>query len=199
MDFFRDTDSKEDHLSGYAALYNHEYRYTLEDEKGRSINVVERISPGAFTQELIDRSDVKATLNHDAWPVLARSKNGVGTMKLTADERGLHFDFKASGSHKDVVESVQRKDIDQCSYKYLPNKEDISIQDDGSVLREIRTYHTLHDICLATYPAYEATYVTTEKRTQEKILALIPKPIEDEKDKAKIEHDQTEMLLKIIE
>lgn len=174
---------RENHLTGHAALYGHEYRYTLTDEEGGSIDVVEKIMPGAFTKELIERSDVKATINHKEWPVLARSKNGTGTMTLTPDERGLYFDFVPSSSHADIVESVERRDIDQCSYKYVVDQEDITIQEDGSVLREIRSFASLHDICIATYPAYSQTYVTTEKRTRDNILEAIKDKNSQEEEK----------------
>ena len=174
--------NREEHMTGFAALYNQDYKYTVRDNRGREITIIERIVPGAFTQDLIDNSDVRATQNHNPDRVLARSKYGYGTMTLSIDEKGLKFDFVPNKNYSDLIESVQRGDVDQCSYKYMPGEETMSAIDENTVLREIRSFEELLDIAIVTYPAYTQTSVSVEQRTMEKILSVLPET-EDEKIK----------------
>ena len=172
-------------MSGHAALYNTEYRYTITDDEGGTITVIEIIRPGAFTPELINRSDVRATLNHDANHVLARSKRGQGTMKLIADERGLSFEFEPTEHHSHIIASVERGDIDQCSYKYIPKEERVTVLNSTTIQREVISFEELYDICLATYPAYEDTHVSYEMRdanVPESIRTELTKKIEEKEE-----------------
>jgi len=181
---FENSDSSEEgKISGYAAVYDAEYTYTVTTEKGRTIKITESIARGAFTPELIARSDVKATINHSDNNVpLARSKYGSGTMTLSADERGLHFELEPNPEMRQEIAAVKRGDIDQCSYKYIPEHEEVSKVTEDHIRVVVRSFKSLHDICLATYPAYAETNARFVQRTSEEIDALIEVPQEDGSD-----------------
>ena len=73
-------------IEGYAAVFN--------SESG-DMWFIEIIHPQAITQDAINNSDIFALFNHSDERVLARSKNGVGTLSLKVDGRGLKYSFEA--------------------------------------------------------------------------------------------------------
>ena len=76
------------HITGYALLFN-----TRSVQLG---DFVETIAPTALNQDIINRSDVLCLLDHNLQKgVLARSRNGQGSLTLTLDEKGLKYEFDA--------------------------------------------------------------------------------------------------------
>ena len=73
-------------ITGYAILFNTPSApmYEYDDEEVREV-----IAPGAVTKELLDGCDIKMTMFHDRQLILARSKNGSGTLKYTVDDKGV--------------------------------------------------------------------------------------------------------------
>ena len=53
----------------------------------------ETIKRGAITQDLINHSDIFARTNHKDDYILARSKNGKGSLSLELRDDGLYFFF----------------------------------------------------------------------------------------------------------
>ena len=76
-------------VEGYASVFNSE---------SRDLGFIEVIHPEAITEETINKSDVFALFNHDSNKVLARSKNGSGSLMLEVDEHGLRYLFEAPNS-----------------------------------------------------------------------------------------------------
>lgn len=130
-------------LEGYAALFN-----TVTDLG----SFREMIAPGAFDEVLDD--DVRLLLNHDGAP-LARTKNG--TLKLSVDERGLHYRAQLSDTQagRDLYTMVKRGDISQSSFGFTIKEQDVEA--DG--LRVIRKVGTLLDVSPVSFPAYPDTEV----------------------------------------
>ncbi len=130
-------------LEGVAASYN-----TPSRDLG---GFTEKIAPGAFTRSLREGKDVKCLFNHDANLILGRVKNG--TLTLTDTPEGLAFRCQLdqrSQMHKDLHASVQRGDIDECSFAFI-------VRDGGQKwngsLRTV-TDVDLCDVSVVTYPAY---------------------------------------------
>ena len=73
-------------ISGYAIIFN-----SMSENLG---GFYETIEPTAI-DGVIEISNVFALLNHDENKVLARSKYGVGSLKLEVDEKGLKYSFDA--------------------------------------------------------------------------------------------------------
>jgi uncharacterized protein len=95
-------------VSGYAATYG-----TLSKDLG---GFRERIAPGAFKRILATNPDVVMLFNHDVNSVLGRTT--AGTLRLREDSRGLAFECDLPGTvaGRDVWESVQRGDLNGCSF-----------------------------------------------------------------------------------
>ena len=143
-------------ISGYAIVFN-----SLSRDLG---GFREIISPSAVTQDLLDNSDVVMNYAHDDNLILARSRNGEGTLSLTLDERGLKFSFEMPDTSlgNQVLESIRRGDISSCSFAFTMNDEDEiwSRDEEGNEIRTIINITGLYDCAIVTHPAYEETEVS---------------------------------------
>lgn len=123
----------------------------------------ERIEPGSL-EGVLERSDVLALLNHDITRgVLARSKNGQGTLTLTVDEKGLKYTFEAplTALGDEVLEGVRRGDITASSFAFTVAEDAWEKKADGTYLRVIKRFLELYDVSAVYHPAYEETTVDT--------------------------------------
>jgi len=112
----------------------------------------EIIMPGAFDDVLKD--DIRALFNHDPNLILGRTKSN--TLKIQLTDRGLAFDilYPNTTYSNDLIESIQRGDIDATSFAFR-TKEVLWVDEpDGSVTRKIMKFEILQDISPVTYPAY---------------------------------------------
>lgn len=151
----QDVEARGKTVHGYAAVYGAEARIG---------DITETIAAGAFS-DVLDH-DVRALLNHDPNIVLGRTKSG--TLRLYDEARGLRFELDLPESRSDLREAVERRDLDGASFRFVVGDE----QWDGDK-RTIVKVKELHDVTLATYPAYPAASI--ELRTQ-------PNPAEAEED-----------------
>jgi len=152
------TEDKTPTFSGYAAVFD-----SLSEDLG---GFRETINPGAF-RDSVGVDDVRALFNHDPNYVLGRNRSG--TLRLVEDEKGLRFDVEAPDVQwaRDLAESVQRGDIDQCSFGFYC--QDSAWRDqDGTPVRELRKCQ-LFDVSIVTYPAYPDT--SADVRSRSEILA----------------------------
>lgn len=138
---------------GYAAKFN---------ERSNLIAnwFYEEIAEGAFTEVLANDPDVRFLLNHDPNHVFGRTR--AKTLRLSQDEIGLAFecDFPDSNQAADIVESIRRGDINQCSFAFriAPVDGDSWFENEkDELIRTIKKISQLSDVCLATYPAYDST------------------------------------------
>lgn len=147
-------------VAGYAAVFNKRSELLFED--GRIFYEV--ILPGAFDNA--DMTDVRALLNHDSNHLLARTKSK--TLNLSQDTDGLAFSFDMPESRNDVLEMVERGDLDQNSFAFYVDRDgDYWESEDGMDVRYITDIRQVSDITLATYPAYPDTHVSVAKRSYE--------------------------------
>lgn len=115
----------------------------------------ERIAPGAASAHL--SSDVRLLLNHDANFLLARTTNG--TMRLSDDGTGVLVDADMAPTTyaRDLAVLLERGDISQMSFSFVPGDEEWEQRPDGTWLRTILNFEGLYDMSIVTYPAYEET------------------------------------------
>ena len=160
------------------------FRSTLDSEsEGRTIKGVaivfnswsrdlggfkERILPGAVTQDLVNRSDIIANCEHDSRNyMMARSRNGKGTLSLSLEDDGLHFSFEAPTTPKgeELLYHVRNGNIDECSFAFTISPEKDSEKwykdSEGNFLRDIKRIGGLYDISLVAHAAYGDTYCYT--------------------------------------
>jgi HK97 family phage prohead protease len=140
---------------GYAAKFNSESQ-NLGDANYQFYEVIE---PGAFDDVMND--DVRALFNHEPDNILARSKDGKGTLRLSVDEIGLRYEFEAPDTQagRDLMVSLERGDIDQSSFGFSVDKdgqrwEEVRDGDMVIVKRSITKFSRLFDVSPVTYPAY---------------------------------------------
>jgi HK97 family phage prohead protease len=122
-----DVDSTGRRIEGYAFLHNSRTDMGWYNEI---------ILPGA-ADGLLQTSDVRALLNHDPNQLLARSKRGAGTLSLSLDERGLKFSFECPQTRGDIIEMMERGDLDQCSFSFTIDEQRWIESDGEPELREI--------------------------------------------------------------
>lgn len=170
-------------INGTAIVFNSE----SEDLGFREV-----IAPEAFGADLISSSDILMLFNHRRDDVpLARSKNGKGTLKITVDDNGANFNFKAKKTAQgdEILEAVRNGDLAACSFAFrvAEGGETWEKRSDGSYLRTINKFSELADFSIVTNPAYAATSVDTrgldafkaaEKR-EEVNENVTPIPLED--------------------
>jgi uncharacterized protein len=158
----RDDSGKLKTLAGYGAKYN-----TRSLPLGYFEDFYETIAPGAFDETLANGDDVRFLFNHDANVVLGRTTSR--TLRLRSDTVGLAFEVDPPDTQaaRDIVTSVERGDISQCSFAFDVIDADWS-EENVNMLRTLRKVK-LYDVSAVTYPAYPDTEV--QVRARERIVA----------------------------
>lgn len=145
-------------IEGYAAVFD-QPTVLWSDSLGE---VREVVRPGTFTRAIKEKQDVRCLFNHDSSAVLGRTKSG--TLELSEDKEGLHYrcDLPDTQLARDLHTSIERGDIDQCSFGFCCVEDDVTTErhKDGTVdvMRELKDVDLL-DVSPVTYPAYEGTSV----------------------------------------
>lgn len=181
------------HIEGYGSIFN-----------SRSVDLggfTEIIAEGAF-DGVIERSDVKCYLEHDAnRGILARSRNGKGSLTLELDEKGLKYSFDAPHTNlgDEVVEGLKRGDYSQSSFAFTVESESWTKEEDGHYLRTINKIGGLYDVSIVANPAYEGTEVALRsldafKETEKPQEVVEETPVVEEKveDVQPIEEENNE-------
>lgn len=151
----------------------------------------ETIKRGAITQDLINHSDIFARTNHKDDYILARSKNGKGSLSLELRDDGLYFSFELPNTEKgnELREHIKRGEITQCSFAFNTATEansEVWRNENGIIYRDIYRIGYLGDVAPVYKPAYEETYVSMRAMECAKTLK------EEEELKAMQEEKETE-------
>lgn len=174
-------------ITGYAILFNTPSAplWDYDDEEAREV-----IAPSAVTKELLDGCDIKFTMFHDRQLILARSKNGAGTLSYGVDEKGVYFEFDApnTADGDKALELVRRGDISGCSFMFATH-----YYDSAYVARDVKrengktiiTYTVnvitgIYDFTLAADPAYPDTNCELREFVNELRTAEQPEPQKNE-------------------
>jgi len=144
-------------LEGYAAVFN-----------SRSENLggfTETIAPGAFSQTLKARNDIKLLWNHDTSAVLGSTR--AGTLQLREDATGLRVTAELPDTNlgRDIAYLVKRGDIDSFSFGFSVNEDSWNNNGTERTLESVRLFET----SLVSFPAYSATAGTAVVRGIDKI------------------------------
>lgn len=140
-------------VKGYGAVF---------ESESQNIGWIEVIHRGAITQDTINNSDVLAKFNHSDDKVLARSRNGVGSLKLSVDDNGLMYEFEApkTALGDELLEYLQRGDITQSSFAFTVSKDKDSerwYKKGDTIYRDIYKIEKLFDVSPVFQPAYNST------------------------------------------
>lgn len=151
-------DGKPTHIAGYAAVFNSD----SEDLGG----FTEQIAPGAFDEVLASKPDTRCLWNHDTSALLGRTTSG--TLKLSVDARGLHYDCEAPDTTigRDVLVLTERGDISQSSFGFIVDSAegsqrwyDAQGRETGNwrgVRRVIHKVRSLMDVSPVSFAAYSS-------------------------------------------
>jgi len=184
---------------GHASVYD-----SKSNDLGGFFEYIER---GAFTQELIDKSDVRALINHDASLIMARSKNGEGTLNLKADDKGLGYEFDLDPElsyARDLAVSLKRGDVTSSSFAFTVGADEWSTNDLGENIRTITKIDRLYDVSPVTYPAYsqaESDLVVAQrglKEYQESLVEETKEDIKEEKENNLVMGSLTSLKIELI-
>lgn len=179
-------------------------RAIVFDSLSNNLGFYEKINRGAITQELIDSSDIVFTFNHDTDKILARRKNGKGTLNIELREDGVYFSFYAPNTTlgNDMLEYVKRGDISTCSFAFTVSNEEGSQKwekKDGVMYREIMKIDGLYDLSAVTHEAYSDTSINARsleiKEEAEKLIdeeERSEETLNEEETSVKEETEETE-------
>jgi len=184
-------------ITGYAILFDvlSAPLYEYSDEVAYEV-----IAKEAVTKELLDACDIKMTMFHDRQLILARSKNGKGTLSYGVDEKGVYFEFEAPKTvdGDKALELVRRGDIAGCSFMFTTH-----YYDDAYVSREVKRVDGktviiytvnvitgIRDFTLAADPAYPDTNCEAEARELVASLREVEPEVKPDPDKDKKMREQ---------
>ena len=141
-------------LSGYAIVWN-----TPSKDLG---GFKEIVSPDALKG--VNLSNVLMLNDHDYTQVLASVK--AGTLKLTPDDKGLHFEatLPDTTTANDVFANVQAGNLDSCSFSFDVDdgSDEWNKDDQGNITRTINQIKDLFDVSVVAVPAYDSTNVNAD-------------------------------------
>jgi len=146
--------------------------------------------------DTINKSDIKLLYNHseNGVGVIARSKNGVGTLSIGIDSKGVFFSCTAPNTTvgNDVLESIKRGDLDSCSFGFaVANNGDIWQRMTSNLWKHVvNTIEFISDFSVVVSPAYLSTSVSARSIDKLKelenaeLLEIDTKAEADERKKA---------------
>lgn len=142
-------------VEGYAAVYG------VWADMGW---MKEQIVAGAFRSALED-SDIRALFNHNRDQILAREKSK--TLTVWEDTKGLGFRFDIPESRNDILEAIERGDVDECSFAFRVKAQRWVWTEEGEPdERYIEEFRAVQDISLVTFPAYDNTSVALRSKKE---------------------------------
>lgn len=158
-------------MTGLAARFN-----SMSEDLG---GFREQIAPGAFKSAIMEGCDVRALFNHEPNMILGRTT--AGTLRLAETDEGLSFevDMPDTQCARDLMTSMKRGDINQCSFGFNVDDGGDTWQKDAAAqwTRTIHVVSRLYDVSAVTYPAYQET--SCAMRSLEKIKGEIIPPFND--------------------
>lgn len=177
-------------IGGYVNVTERESELLYSGKRGKWFNEV--VKQGAFKRSLNSGKEIPLLLEHDYEKRLADTSN---TLTLTEDQIGLRFDAEIRDA--EVYEKVKNKEINNCSFGFLPVDQEFESVTDLREKRYLKDLELL-EISLVQNPAYAGSLVevrnmnekTKELEEAEKEKAEDEKPQEDESKEDEVE--QTE-------
>lgn len=162
-------------IEGYAIVFGSRSNLIYDFLAGEM--VYETIERGAVTQADLDQWDIKATLDHDPSQLLARSKNGKGSLKLTVDDKGVKYSFEVPGTidGQRAAERVRRGELYGSSFEFTIDERTgctYSRDKEGNLCRSVRKIVRMYDVSIVQNPAYQASSVS--RRSMEEAGAIEP-------------------------
>ena len=147
-------------ITGTAIVFNKESE--VLDDWGEKFR--EMILPEACTAGFLQSQDIKLNLLHERELAIARSIKGQGSLKLTVDGIGVHFEFEAPRCDLGdrALELIRTGVYSGCSFEFYPQDYDVE-ERDGEVLIKHRKFAALTALTIGMDPAYRQTTVNARE------------------------------------
>ena len=162
-------------ITGTAIVFNAESE--VLDDWGERFREV--ILPEAATMEFLNTQDVKMNMLHQRDLTVARCNKGKGSLRMSVDPQGVHFEFEAPKCDigDRCLEMVRRGDYSGCSFEFMPKdyevKREKGLDGKDSVKIIHRGFEWLGALTIGLDPAYKQTSVNARE--------LLKREEEDEK------------------
>ena len=142
-------------IHGYAAVFN-SLSVPLMGRNGKPFR--EKIAPGAFTEHLLGRPDIRALWNHNPDMPIGRTKNG--SLRVAEDHRGLRIEIDPPDTTwgRDAIEAIRSGVVDGMSFEFAVDADEWAPAADGGQIRTLRKAR-LNEVSPVTFPAYQSTEV----------------------------------------
>ena len=146
-------------VEGYALLFG---------VSSDGLSFEEVIERGAL-DGVVEKSDVFALMNHSqSRGILARSKQGNGSLTLSVDSKGLKYRFEAPKTvlGDELLENIRRGEINESSFCFDVEKDTWEKKSDGTWKRTVSKIGNLYDISPVYNAAYSKTWVYMRGKEQ---------------------------------
>ena len=152
-------------ITGTAIVFNKESE--VLDDWGEKFR--EMILPEACTAGFLQSQDIKLNLLHERELAIARSIKGQGSLQLTVDGIGVHFEFESPRCDLGdrALELIRTGVYSGCSFEFYPQDYDVE-ERDGEVLIKHRKFAALTALTIGMDPAYRQTSVNARELAQPK-------------------------------
>ena len=149
-------------ITGTAIVFNAESE--VLDDWGYLFREV--IKPEACTMEFLNSQDIKMNMLHDRELTLARCNKGVGSMRLSVDDKGVNFEFEAPKCDigDRCLEMVRRGDYSGCSFEFWPEDYDVEEREGSKDVKVThKKFRALTALTIGMDPAYKQTSVNARE------------------------------------
>lgn len=147
-------------IEGHAIVFDRE---SLPLWREGDTDFVEVIDREAVSLELLNRSDIMLTMNHDMGRLLARSKNGRGSLTYKIDDMGVRFAAEMPNTQwgDEALELVRRGIVDGCSFMFSTvynDRQHVARESgEGKTVMRVKKITGIYDFTLTPSPAYPQT------------------------------------------
>ena len=156
----------------------------------------EVIKPEACTMEFLNSQDIKMNMLHDRDLTIARCNKGVGSLRLSVDEKGVNFEFDAPKCDigDRCLEMVRRGDYSGCSFEFYPEDYDVEEREGGKEVKIThKKFRALTALTIGMDPAYKQTSVNARELYEQTPSGKAEKEAEEQR-KQREEQEKQEAL-----
>ena len=156
----------------------------------------EVIKPEACTMEFLNSQDIKMNMLHDRDLTIARCNKGVGSLRLSVDEKGVNFEFDAPKCDigDRCLEMVRRGDYSGCSFEFYPEDYDVEEREGGKEVKIThKKFRALIALTIGMDPAYKQTTVNARELYEQTPSGKAEKEAEEQR-KQREEQEKQESL-----
>lgn len=189
-------------IEGTAIVFGKRSINLMPDDPNRELYEV--IEPSAVTEELLNRSDIVLTYEHNQEAVLGAWVYGKGTLQLKRTDTGLDMscELGQSSTANDALDRIDRGDVRSMSFGMwvdfykegnvtYEKLEERSADGKDVWIRHINHIDGLFDVTICHRPAYPDTEVEV-RSANDAIDELLKKQL-DEKQKEDFEAEQMQL------